>query len=77
MSKFLKLFRHYKFRILGLPKSLYFNIKYFGFKAGLRLPFLLSHKVKLKKCGGTIEIKQKSIKHPVLLGYTGGGGYLH
>lgn len=42
--------------ILGLPKTLYFNIKYLGVKNGIKLPVLISSKVKFLKLNGKIEI---------------------
>lgn len=45
--------------ILCLPKSLIFNIKYFGIKKGIRLPILISNNIRIKKISGNIEIQDK------------------
>ncbi|WIE03921.1 acyltransferase [Vibrio fluvialis] len=45
---------------LGIPKSLYFNVKYFGFKKGLKFPVLISKNVLLRNCKGTVYIKPSS-----------------
>jgi len=66
-----KLFRHYKYRILGFPKTLYFNLKYFGFKDGIKLPFMLSHRVILKKCEGKIIFRCPIRRGLVTWGYSG------
>jgi len=62
--------KHYKNRILGFPKTLYFNIRYFGVD-GLKFPVILSHKVKLKSCKGEIKIKGRLKKGMFIWGYTG------
>ncbi|OOE58601.1 transferase [Salinivibrio sp. ML323] len=41
--------------ILSLPKSLIFNLSYFGIK-GLKLPVIISHRTYLKKMSGTVII---------------------
>jgi acetyltransferase-like isoleucine patch superfamily enzyme len=43
-------------KFLGLPKSLFLNFRYFGFLKGLKLPILLTHKVILKNCKGSVKI---------------------
>lgn len=58
MLKLLKIFEIF----LGLPKSLYFNIYYFGFIRGIKLPILLSNKVKLLKLSGIIELNENNFK---------------
>jgi len=40
----------------GLPKTLYFNLRYLSFKQAIRLPILVSHKVYLKQTKGKIII---------------------
>lgn len=42
--------------LLGLPKSLYLNIKYFGTK-GFSLPILVTRKTKFKNLAGNIKIE--------------------
>lgn len=38
--------------LLGLPKTIRFNLKYFPFKQAIRLPVFISHQVWLKELGG-------------------------
>lgn len=45
--------------ILGLPKTLYFNLKYFDIKTAIRLPVLISKNVKFKKLSGKIILNSK------------------
>ncbi len=42
----------------GLPKTLYFNLKYLSFRQAIRLPILVSHKVFLKQTKGKIVIPE-------------------
>jgi acetyltransferase-like isoleucine patch superfamily enzyme len=42
--------------VLGLPKTLIFNFHYFPLTQAWRLPVLVSHRVKLVRLGGTVEI---------------------
>lgn len=44
--------------VLGLPKTVIFNLKYFGIK-GLCFPVILSNKVKLKKLKGTVLLPNR------------------
>lgn len=49
----------------SLPKSMYFNLKYFPFSKAIRLPILISHRVWLMKTAGNIilpECKTERIK---------------
>jgi len=46
-------FKIYKISII---KTIYFNLKYLSFKQAIKLPFLISRKVYLKKTRGVIEI---------------------
>jgi hypothetical protein len=45
--------------LLGLPKTLIFNFHYFPFKIAIRLPVLLTHKVRLKKIKGKSYLQKK------------------
>lgn len=50
---------------LSLPKSLYFNLKYFPLRKAIRLPILISHRVWLMKTAGKVilpEYKTERIK---------------
>lgn len=42
--------------LLALPKTLYFNLKYFSFRDAVRLPIIVSHRVLLSDCSGAIRI---------------------
>lgn len=42
----------------GLPNTLLFNFSYFPFAQACRLPVLVSHRMKLVKLGGTVELAQ-------------------
>jgi acetyltransferase-like isoleucine patch superfamily enzyme len=57
-------------KYLGLPKSLYLNFKYFGFWKGLKLPILLTHKVVLRNCGGTVKINAPLKRGMISIGFT-------
>lgn len=41
---------------LGLPKTIYFNLRYFSFLQAIKLPVLISHRVKLKSTKGKLQI---------------------
>lgn len=55
--------------IFGLPKSFIFNIKYLGLR-GLKLPVILSYKVKLKKMSGKVIIPDNAKFASIKLGFT-------
>lgn len=55
--------------VLGLPKTLYINFKYFSFKDALKLPVLISHKVKLIKVKGRIIIEGTIKTGMIKIGY--------
>jgi acetyltransferase-like isoleucine patch superfamily enzyme len=57
-------------KYLGLPKSLYFNVKYFGLLNGLKLPILLTYKVVLRNCRGSIKILSPLKRGMILFGFT-------
>ena len=44
--------------ILGIPKTLYFNFKYFKLKDAVKVPVIISHKVKFENLLGEIELKK-------------------
>lgn len=57
-------------KILSLPKSLYANIKLFGYK-GLRIPILIRYDVKLKRLGrGTVALDKFS-SFKIIYGFGG------
>lgn len=55
--------------LLGIPKTLIFNTYYFGI-AGLKIPVLLSYKVKLKKLRGQVVIDAPLKSAMIKLGFT-------
>lgn len=57
---------------LSIPKTLYFNFHYFEFRKAIKLPILVSYKVKIKKIGkkGTIKCPNNSMC--VKLGFSNG-----
>lgn len=55
--------------VLGLPKTIWFNLHYFGLK-GLNLPVLLSNKVKIKKLKGIVSINSTYHFGMIKLGFT-------
>lgn len=56
--------------IFGLPKSILFNVRYFGIQKGIRLPVLCSYKVKLSKLSGRVIIKSEIHTAMIKLGFT-------
>ena len=48
--------RSYYLYMLGLPKTLYFNLKYFPLSQALKLPVFVSHRVWLKQCQGNVKL---------------------
>lgn len=45
----------------SLPKSLYINFKYLNFYEALKIPILVSHRVKLKSLKGKLQLKNKNL----------------
>lgn len=56
---------------ISFIKTLYFNLKYFGFK-GLKFPVLLSKKTKLQKVSGNIILKEYNFGD-IKIGFSGVG----
>ncbi len=44
--------------IMGFPKSVYINFKYFPFKTAIKLPVYVSHKVKFESLNGRINLRK-------------------
>ena len=44
--------------LLSLPKSLYFNFKYFPFATAIKLPVLISYRTKLSKMEGNVILEK-------------------
>lgn len=44
----------------AIPKTIYFNVKYFGIKSIFELPVIVSHNVLIKRIEGTICLKNKT-----------------
>ena len=57
------------FYILGLPKTLYFNLRYFSLWDALHLPVFVSHRVLLRKCGGSVQISAPIRTRMVQIGF--------
>lgn len=54
--------------LLAIPKSFYFNLRYFGIR-GLTLPILISHRTVLKKLTGKIILPEKAKTASIRLGF--------
>lgn len=50
------------FKIMALPKSIYFNFKYLPIKQAIKLPVLISHRTFLDKAKGSVKINSDTIK---------------
>jgi acetyltransferase-like isoleucine patch superfamily enzyme len=61
--------------VLGLPKSLLFNLRYLPPRQALRLPFLLSPRVALLDLGGRVSIPPDARTGTVLLGFGQNGAF--
>jgi acetyltransferase-like isoleucine patch superfamily enzyme len=56
-------------RLAGLPKTLYFNLHYFDLRTALRLPVLVSHRVKLLEMRGSVELRGPIHRKMVEIGF--------
>lgn len=54
--------------IRSLPKTLYFNLRYFPLKDALKLPVFIDYKVRLMKCGGQVKLGFKPSFFAVRIG---------
>ena len=54
MSKLSENFRY----ILGIPKTIYFNFKYFKFRDAIKFPVVVSHKTIFKELKGSIKLEK-------------------
>ena len=54
MSKLSENFRY----MLGIPKTIYFNFKYFKFKDAIKFPVVVSHKTIFKELKGRIKLEK-------------------
>ena len=54
MSKLSENFRY----ILGIPKTIYFNFKYFKFKDAIKFPVVVSHRTIFKELKGSIKLEK-------------------
>ena len=54
--------------LLGIPKSILFNLHYFGFR-GIKLPVLVSSKTKMRKMKGSILINAPYKTGMIKLGF--------
>ncbi|PJI08950.1 MULTISPECIES: acyltransferase [Clostridium] len=55
--------------LLGMPKTLYINFKYFKIKDAIKLPIIVSHKTYLKNVKGSIKINSKIKPFMVKIGF--------
>lgn len=67
MNKFSKLI----LLILAIPKTLYFNFKYLKFADAILFPIIVSHRVKLSKVSGNININSKIQTGMIRIGFGG------
>jgi acetyltransferase-like isoleucine patch superfamily enzyme len=58
----------------SVPKSLLFNLRYFSFAQALRLPVLVSHRVKMMKLGGAVSVASHRFGS-VKLGFQGSDAF--
>ena len=56
-------------KLLGIPKSLYFNLYYFLLKTALRFPVILAPDVKIKRMGSRNSIRLMDSTKRVLIGF--------
>ena len=57
----------------AIPRSLYFNLKYFNFWDAIKLPILISNNVYLRDMGGNIDIDFPITNGMILIGFKGIG----
>jgi len=67
MSSYLKII----YMLLGLPKTIYFNFKYFNFCDAIKFPVILSHRVVLSKTKGTVIIEAPIKTGMIRMGFGG------
>lgn len=58
----------------SVPKSLVFNLRYFPFARAIRLPLLVSYRIKLVKLGGSVTLASHQFGS-VKLGFQGGDAF--
>lgn len=44
--------------ILCVPKTIIFNFRYFPLATAIKFPVIISHKVKFRQLGGSVEVKK-------------------
>lgn len=54
---------------MGLPKTVYFNFKYFKIEDAIKLPILVSHRVYLSECEGSLKIEAPTKFGMIRIGY--------
>ena len=64
-----KLWAHFR----GLPKTIYFNFHYLPLSQAIKLPIMLSHKVRLMECSGKIILPKKVHIRMIQIGFEGVG----
>lgn len=70
IKKIIRLIISFRFKFLfGLPKTIFFNIHYFGLKRGSALPIILSNRVRLRSVKGLVVINAPIRTGMILLGF--------
>ncbi len=61
--------------VLGLPKTILFNLRYLPLRQAVRLPVLVSHRVALIHIGGSVSVPAHARTGTVLLGFGSVGAF--
>lgn len=73
MLRYVKLFINFliinRKYLIHLPRSLYFNLKYFDLRSALRLPIFISNKTRFINLNGTIEVQAKLSSGMIKIGF--------
>lgn len=56
-------------KLLGIPKSLYFNLYYFPLKTALHFPLILAPDVRIKRMGSRKSVKLIDPTKRILIGF--------
>lgn len=59
-------FKKIKLFLFGLPKTLRFNFHYFPFKTAIKLPVLLTHRVRIKSLKGKVILPREKINRGLI-----------
>ncbi len=61
--------------LLGLPKSILFNLRYLPLRQAIRLPVLVSHRMAIFNLGGRVTVARAARPASVLLGFGANGAF--